>query len=321
MKKLLILGSLLICLWFLTCGGSSPVAAQTASETPDQTEEESKQPATWLQISPVANYLNITPGGHYEGYVDVINNGTEIMEYVVYAKPYRVSGITYDPIFEGETSQTMLASWVSIATPSGSLASMETARILYTVDVPQDIPDGGQYGVVFVETGGAPDEAAPASIVTKHRLGHLLFAEIDGKTRLEGQVLEQSWPWFWWRGPITANSLIENTGNSHFVANYQLSQRSFFSGPGAERVIPESVKQYTVLPATQREVNLRWEDEAPNLGLFWLTQELSFLDTTVEKTQLVFIWPPIALVILAVCIFIGIVIYLMWLWQPNKKTD
>ena len=318
MKRYLLLGLLFICPWFLNGQELLPVATTVVTAAPDQTTEGSTDtPASVLQITPTANYLNIEPGGHYEGYVDVINGGSKEFDFIVYAKPYMVSNESYDPMFEGESSQTMLSSWVSIASPSGTLASREVQRIKYTIDVPQDIPDGGQYAAIFVETGGG-GEVTSTSIITRQRVGQLLFAEIDGETRLEGEVIEQTMSGFWWRPPIITQSLIENTGNTHFIAKYQLLKRGLFSSKSAARIVPNGEKQYTILPGTRRRVNLDWSENAPAAGLFWLTQRIEYLDQTAEKTKLVLVLHPVMLVCVAGTVMLGGTIYAMWLWSPNK---
>ena len=92
----------------------------------------------------------------------VKNIGTKGLRYRVYASPYVVKGENYDLDFseEASTSYTQISRWITILGEDGSYAKEaefaiepgETQTIHYRIDVPEDVPGGAQYAVIWAQT-------------------------------------------------------------------------------------------------------------------------------------------------------------------------
>ena len=253
-----------------------------------------------LQISPTVARLSLNPGETHTGSFQVINSGLSEFDYTIYIKPYQVNSENYDPNFELDVPRTQITRWIDLASTSGTLASMEIQEIEFSINVPQDVPAGGQYAVIFVETGEKlpPDSS---SIAIRQRLGYLIFSSIAGTTQEGGQLLEASIPRFWTKPPIQSSSLIENSGNTDFVVNYHL-QIDTLSGQEKASIS----REYTLLPETKRLVNLDWAD-APIFGIYQATQTEEFLGQTFTQSATVFIAHPVIIAVTTTTLVILII--------------
>ena len=135
--------------------------------------------------------------------------------------------------------------------------------------------------------------------------GIVIIAEVEGgNTRREGQVLETKIPTILFNPPITATSLVENTGNVHATATYTLQVFPLF---GDEEVYTneENPATLTILPETQRFNSISW-DGAPQLGIFRVRETVSILDDTQTIEKIVFLCPIWFLFLVLLIIFFAI---------------
>jgi len=264
-----------------------------------------------LQIMPTVVRLDLEPGEIYQGSFKVINSGRSTFDYRVYVKPYQVNNEDYDPNFEIEVPRTQITNWINVATTSGTLASMETEVVEYIIRVPREVPDGGQYAVIFVETGEADGTSA---LSVRQRLGYLVFSSMAGTTRDEGQLLETKMKRFWADSPVYTTSLIENSGNADFVVNYAMHAKDIF---GREKFSLD--REYTLLPETKRLVKLEWP-EAPVFGIFSLTQSQEFLDQDYSQSKMILIMHPVIMTALvSVLVVVALVAVITKLTGRRRK--
>jgi hypothetical protein len=261
------------------------------------------RPPIELAISPVKKQLVLSPNASYSGTLKVMNTGANEFDYTVYVRPYQVVDEAYTPDFETEVSRTQISRWVTLESEGGHLVTDELAEIAYTINVPADVPDGGQYAVIFVEAG-LDVEPGATGVTTRQRLGHLIYGRVDGTTREEGRLVEQDLKKWWWRLPVQATSLVENTGNVDFDVNYTLRAVSLFGQTRAEEV-----QTRVVLPSTRRLVTLELADLSP-LGVYHVTQEVEVLGEKASITQTVWIISPLVVTIVVV-LFVIEAIYLV----------
>jgi hypothetical protein len=278
-KTLILLGGLVLLLSLIV----SPVRAQ-------QTRE---RPAIELQIGPTKSKLTLDPEASATGSFKVRNNGQYEFDYTVYVRPYYVVDENYTADFESERNYTQISRWITLEKESGHLGVDETQEINYTVNVPADVPDGGQYAAIFVETGLELDPGA-TGIATRQRLGHLLYGRIAGRTREEGRLVAQEIPkWWYWSGPIQATALVENTGNVDFDTNYTLKAANVLGKPR-----DEVTREVVVLPDTKRLVTNELADLAP-FGIYKVTQSVEVLGVEQTITRTVWVVSPLIIIIIA----------------------
>ena len=274
--------------------GLSPVYA----DDDDVTTEESS--GKRIHISPVSQKVTLNPGDKYTGSFQVINHGTETFTYKVYATPYSVTDDDYHADYTTENKYTDISKWITFEKSSGTLTSGQTASLTYAVNVPDDAPGGGQYAVIMAETSN--DE--PGMIKSVSRVGMILYAHLTGDTNVSGNIIENSVPSIVFAPPVTASSLIENTGNVHETATYTLKVYPF----GSDEEIytnEDNPKTLTLLPETRRYVTQSW-DESPSLGIYTVEQTVEFAGQSSTTKKLVIICP-IWLLIIFIALILAII--------------
>lgn len=273
----------------LTFITNSPVVA---ADTPDYR----------LQVSPsYAEIEEMQPGKTYDGVFKVQNTGAKEFSYAINITPYSVSDDKYTLDSETETAYTQMKDWVTLSQDSGTLASDSTEEIKYSIRIPSDAPAGGQYALINVRMIQSDDANSGAAISATKQIGFRLLGDVEGNTRRTGKVTEQNIPSILFNPPISATSVVENTGNTHITASYVLQVFPLF---GNEEVYTneESPYEVTVLPETSRYNSISWDD-APHLGIFRVKQTVTIADDTqfIEKT--VFLCPIWFIFIILLIIF------------------
>jgi hypothetical protein len=285
-------------------------------------EDEADNPLSSIQLSPVSHRISLNADQTVDSSVKITNSGTNILSYRVYAAPYSVADLTYEADFDTQTDYTKLANWINFdQTEYLDVPAGESREVVFHIVTPSDIPGGGQYAVVFVET--LPDSSAAASeaasIQTVGRVGSLIYADLGGETRRLGELVSFSQP-VWAEADLKPTAQIRNDGNIDFTFTHNTVVKTLFG----KEVFNGSISR-SVLPGTIRTVTQEWT-EAPALGLYLVSNQISFLgQTPVDETKLVYIgqnWIMITILvilglifILAVCIIIRTVRNI----KKNKK--
>lgn len=255
-----------------------------------------------MQISPVRQKLSLKPGQRYVGTFELRNVGKKEFTYKLSASPYQVVGDKYENNYNTRNKYTQIVDWVSFNKTGDKLAPEKAHTIEYTINVPMDVPAGGQYLALMAETeDGSPKGS---TVKTINRLGLILSASIEGDTRIEGRLLSQNLDTFFFNSPIFATSLVENTGNVGLDAKYTLTVRSFFTN---EEVYSNSLNPVIkeILPETRRFNTNPWNN-SPQLGIFKVKQTVEILGKVSEIEKVVFVCP-IWLIIIFIIVFFIIV--------------
>lgn len=258
------------------------------------------RPDARIQLSPVLLEMELKPGQTSTKTFKVQNTGSSTFSYELGVTPYSVMDENYTADFDKATAYSDIVDWVSFSQDGGTLESDTEDEITVTVKVPKDIPDGGQYAMVYAKV--LNEELDTSGVSVEQRVGLLLYStNVDGKTRKEGKILENKVPGFVFTPPISATSLIENTGNVHLSATYILQVSKFFGG---EEIYTNEEKPVmeTILPETTRLHTASW-DNAPQLGIFKVKQTVIFNGQTSETEKVVFICPIWFLFIVLLIIF------------------
>lgn len=271
-----------------------------------------EKPDYRLQISPVRLDLDLEPGTTSTGTFEVQNTGLKAYDFVLGVDPYSVTDENYSIDSEARTAYTDIVDWITFSQNEGHVEPNQNQEITVTVTVPDDVPAGGQYAMIYAEMV-RDDELESTGVAVNHRVALLVFSEVEGNTRREGRVLETKIPTFIFDPPITATSLVENTGNVHTTATYTLQVFPLF---GDEEVYTneENPATLTILPETQRFNSISW-DGAPQLGIFRVRETVTILDDTETIEKIVFLCPIWFLFLILLIIFFVI----FWLFSRIRS--
>src|SRR5258708_7151134 len=126
------------------------VSTGTAAIAAAATDNVSTQSIT---MSPSSTELSVVPGGTSTGSFSVVNEGNTSYRITIYAAPYHVEGIDYDPQFTPLPGTTDASQWVHFtAATSQDLAAHTSQSLSYTLSVPLKTAPGGYYATIFAET-------------------------------------------------------------------------------------------------------------------------------------------------------------------------
>lgn len=258
-----------------------------------------------LGITPTQKgFGTMQPGETYTDSFKVRNKGGGEFSYKIEVTPYSVESETYEPDYSKKTQYTDIVDWITVDKTEGTVAANQEAEVTYTVSVPSDAHGGAQAATIMISMGGEGEEGLQAV----RRLGYLVYGNVNGAITTTAKILENKIPSFIFTPPITATSVVENTGNVYTNATYTLQVFPLF---GDEEVYTneEDPEKNIVFPETKRFFTASWEG-APQLGIFRVRQVIKIFDeeSTVEK--LVFLCPIWFLFIILLLIF-GIVFWIV----------
>lgn len=248
-----------------------------------------------VRINPAEQVIDLAPDQHFSGIIKVKNVGRLPFTFHLKTSPYQVLNENYDPDFATENAYTKLHNWISFDQTEYQLNPEQELEVPFHVDVPRDIPGGGQYAAIMVETHDVSDP--DASVKLSAQLAALIFAHVSGEEHIGGVLMAHSLPGFRLGSPLSASATVKNDGNVDFRMTHTLEIRDFFTNkvvfdPG---YITEDNKtpgraNPIILPETSRTSTLTW-DGAPQLGVFRAVQKISFLDQSYTYEQIVFLCP------------------------------
>lgn len=248
-----------------------------------------------VQIKPADQSFDLVPGESYIGTINVENVGRLPFNFTVSAKPYQVTNEDYDPDFSTMTDYTRLQNWIKFEKTEYNIEPNQSLEVRFRIDVPEDVPGGGQYAAIIVETRDGMDPNASVRVISQ--LASLLYGHVQGEEHVGGVLAAHSLPSLILGSPFSASVTVRDDGNTDFRFTHTLTVRDFFTN--REVFTPDAVLEDgtrpgfanpVVLPGTARRNVLTW-DGAPQLGVFKAVQTVSFLDYSETFEQLVIICP------------------------------
>lgn len=280
-------------------------------------------PAILIQVSPVSNQVILESGKTKEYSMTIRNSGSSDFTYHLYTTPYYVADENYNIDFSTETNRTQVSRWIKfyqddklVDRPTFSIKSGETQLVKYVVQTPENIPTGGQYAAVFAETDAnkGDDSNSGSGIRTASRVGMIIYGRTSGETSEESSITDYNVPGFLVSGNISATSKVKNSGNTDFEVEYNLKVSSIL---GAELYTKRA--NYSVLPDTERRVNLEWAD-TPFMGIFKVYYKVSApgANGTREEEKLVIKFP-IIMIILTILVLTGLTIGIIIAVRKRKE--
>lgn len=271
-----------------------------------------------LEMSPAVIELgDLNPGDMAEGKFSIKNTGKEPTDFKITFEPYGVTGEDYTADLETRTQYNDIIDWATFSANSGSLEAGESREIQFFIKVPKDVPAGGQYGTIVAESS-AKNDSSSSSIAIGRRVGIVVYTQVAGDTRKTGSIEDLKLPSILFNPPVTATSIVENTGNTHAVATYTLQVFPLFSD---EEVYTneEDPDELVILPETRRFNTISWEG-APHLGIFRVKQTVKLFDQTEEVEKLVFLCP-IWLIFVVLLVIFCVIFWIVSRIIANKRNQ
>lgn len=277
-----------------------------------------------LTVSPQHESIVLNPGETFHGTIKVSNasTSTRSTDYEVSVGSFsRTKGSNslddYGDInYIDRSTYNMIMDWITIEEPNGSVEPNETVVVPYTIEVPKDVPAGGQYASFIVKDATKlVSEGEGVAVDNVLQVLSILYAEVTGDTRQEGEITTNSMPSFLLNGPLTAESMVRNSGNVHTRAEYTFQVWPLFSD---EEVCTneEDPETSMILPDTERYHAQTCE--LPSVGIFKAKQVVKIFDkvSIVERTVIIC---PLWLLFLMLFVIIAIVIWVVMRVRGNKK--
>lgn len=258
-----------------------------------------------ITMSPISDTLELAPNKQYQKSITIYNSGTEPYQFVIYATPYTVADENYRPVFDTDTPRTQLDHWIQLPRTIYSLQPKQQITVPYTIKTPSSLPDGGQYAAIFAETAG---EQSTDNLLTKKRVGMILYTHANGKTINQGSTTISVPPLFTTSAQYNMVSRVTNSGNVDFEVISSLDVTDTRSG---KRVYHTSSRK-PVLPDTTRRVTLPWQGNSPGLfAVYTIAQREAYLGKTDSSIRTVVILSPFLLFAI-VCLVLTIAILVAW---------
>lgn len=273
-----------------------------------QAADEAEADPYHMRVSPAKAVIEekLEPGKTYRGKLKVSNDGTKKFTYRADPTSYAVDGEKYTPVFDKENDYNKIREWVILSQPSGELQPGESAEVEYTIEVPKDANSGGQYAGITIQMIQDKDkESEGTGFEMTNQIGFVIYAEVDGEIEKTGSIVDNKISGFRFSPPISATSVVENTGNTHFTAKYTFKVLPFF-GDEELHTNEEEPQTALILPDTRYMNTMTWE-ETPSIGIFRVQQTVQLNDenntqSTVEK--IVIVCPVWLIFVIALVLFV-----------------
>lgn len=277
-------------------------------------------------VTPMSQRVSLEPGQVYEGSITVVNpvNSESDFSYKVEVSPYSVVGEGYSADLATKSNYTMMTDWVTIEEPKGTIKPNNSAEIKYKITVPQNAPGGGQYAAITVSQDKSQNATSGGVAVDNvFEMASLLYGEVAGETKHEGEVLENHIPGFVTSAPITLSALVKNDGNVHETATVVIEARNLFSGQ--ELVSTEdNNNKYTelIMPETTRKIERDINENLPALGIVHVEQTIYYQGQQSKEVKDVFICPVWFIILCAVtlCAIIATIVGIVLKHKKKNKA-
>ena len=323
-------------------GVAFSLTSSTYAEDNQEQETEAQKPGTSISISPVSRIFQLNASSTYEDVLKVTNDGSDIINFEVYAAPYSYvyseENDAYSLGFNNENNYTQITRWISIKGQDGNYATKptftanpgETVEVSYKITTPDSIPAGGQYAVLFAHTisgstssSGIKTEASPGMVIYGRGNGETIIsaeisdtkvsrsitkettAEENGQTVRKNTVIDH----------INASAKVKNTGNLDFNARGVLKVEGILGGAYYET--PENEARMSIIPDTELVLSDEWE-ETPNFGLYKVTWTVTAGEETKTEEMIVFLIPPYVIVITIILLTI-IIVWIIMVVRKRKE--
>lgn len=260
-----------------------------------------------ITMAPISTSIELQPNTRTVNSFDIYNSGEAPFRFSVYAQPYTVRNLRYDPVFDVEQPNTQIRRWISFPRTTYELAPKHTVTVPYVITTPATLPDGGQYAAIFAQTDGSTTD----NLTTEKRVGMILYAHAKGKTRYAGTSQLDAPPRLRTEAAYTMQTQLRNTGNVDFVVTTTLEIRRQTDNS----LVYSHSLQKPIIPDTTRSIELPWQGTTGLFDRYTVTQRVDYLGKHDTRTDTMIVVSPIFIPIgIAVTVgYFGILAWIVWL--------
>lgn len=263
-----------------------------------------------MTVSPAKLTPEIKKGQTHKDKFEVYNSGEADFKIKVYASPYQATNDGYK--LESTSDRSLLHNWIKFEQSEYEIKAKSSATVEFSIEAPKNIPDGGQYGLIFAETIN-DTEMKSSGVTAASRIGVLIYASTDGVNQYAGDFNSINIPFLNINSKANFSVKSQNTGNTHYDVNATLTISDLF-GNAKETIVKNG---FTVLPDVNKEIEFTWE-KAPLIALMNVNLKASAPDInkSIDETRLVLFVSPVFLIILTI-----IIIIIGTAYVANKKLS
>lgn len=278
-----------------------------------------------LTVSPPYQMIELVPGETYTGAIKVASQAKSDVatKYEISVGPFSEHGEEGDKDDYGvvdyiaSSTYNQMVDWIELDKTEGTVEPNETQIVPFKIRVPEDAPAGGQYASLIVKDASGKESAGQGvAVQSVMQVLSVIYANVMGETKTEGEILENAMPSFMLNGPLIAESIVENNGNVHTEAEYTLQVWPLFSG---EEICTNEEKpdKSLILPGDTKRYHTQTCD-LPSVGIFKAKQVVKIFGETsiLERTVIVC---PLWLLFLILFVIIAIVIWVAMKIRGGKK--
>ncbi len=290
----------------------------------DEAQNVTEAFGTSISLTPVSKILQIASNSTYDSEFTVKNDGDSVMKIEVYAAPYSYvyseEENSYKLGFNNENNYTQISRWVTFKDSNGnyvekttfSIAPHDSIDIDFKITTPNNIPNGGQYAVIFAHTlsdaapsSGIRTEVSPGMVIYGRSTEgqSIISAEITNLEIKQNTLDNTSNSKETTNNNFYASAKIKNTGNVDFNASGVLKVEPIIGFGSYET--PATSGRLSVIPEVELTLTDEWT-EVPSFGLYKITWTVTAGDTTEQIEKVVFLISP--LMIILTIIFLTIII-------------
>ena len=283
---------------------------------------EEQKPSIAPKITPVSQHLILRKNESYTDTFKMANSGAKDFNFSVYAAPFTVSGEDYQMNFSHENNHTQLSRWLEFKQDDGKFTKKakylvkagETREITYRVLVPGDIPDGGQYALIFAEIDGKDVAPSQNGVRAIPRLSMVLYGRTDGGTRQEVDIVEPKIPGFLINSNISASVLIKNTGNTDVDSEAELSVSTLFG-----KKLQSARLGQKIFPGQPFRSKVAIDKIKPFFGIYKVDYKVKVYDKVFQRTTLVLMMSPIFAIIAGILLTILLALAIIYIKQRKER--
>lgn len=272
-------------------------------------------------VLPMSQRFSLEAGKTYSGKITIVNpvDSSNDFYYKASVSPYGVTDESYTADLTTDSNRTMIAKWIKIDEPTGSIKPNESKDLTFTITVPNDAPGGGQYAAIAVASNDEMNSTDGVAVQNVFEMASIVYGTVAGETVREGEILENNVPGFVMQNPVTLSALISNKGNIHEDATFVITVKDFFSG---NVILPtdEDDGEYSelIMPETTKNIE-REISNLPALGVMKISQTIYYQGdvSTVEKNVIIC---PIWFLALLVATIIAIIATIVMIIKKHHKS-
>ena len=265
----------------------------------------------WYKGNSVTRAGTLEPGQSYYGEIEACNSDIVARKVKMSTAPYSINQADYENVdFMTSNDWNRLADWISF--PDGDTYTIESGQTVYLkfrIQVPSDgSAIGGTQSASLMLTDVFREEGSEnVGLQTEARYLWQVTADINSSDlRREGKITS------WWADGILVfdnsnglktKSIIENTGNVSFMADYHVTFYDVFRN---NAIAYEADAEKEILPESSRANEFKW-NEAPAVGWFKVVEEITVYGKTETFEKTIFVVP-----LWFIVIVVAIIILLIW---------